>query len=64
MGVLFVLFAIAMAVATFIENDFGSAAAYSLVYDTRWFELILFLLMRFINLIYLILYSPGRSLER
>ena len=45
MGVLFVLFAIAMAVATFIENDFGSAAAYSLVYDTRWFELILFLLV-------------------
>ena len=45
MGVLFVLFAIAMAVATFIENDFGSAAAYSFVYDTRWFELILLLLI-------------------
>jgi cytochrome c-type biogenesis protein CcsB len=44
MGVLFVLFAIAMAVATFLENDFGSAAAYSMVYNTRWFELILFLL--------------------
>jgi cytochrome c-type biogenesis protein CcsB len=44
MGVLFVLFAISMAVATFIENDFGSAAAYGLVYDTLWFELILFLL--------------------
>jgi cytochrome c-type biogenesis protein CcsB len=44
MGVLFVLFAIAMAVATFLENDFGSAAAYSMVYNTRWFELILLLL--------------------
>ena len=44
MGILFVMFAIAMAVATFLENDLGSAAAYSMVYDTRWFELILLLL--------------------
>ena len=44
MGVLFVLFAVAMAVATFLENDFGSPAAYSMVYNTRWFELILLLL--------------------
>ena len=44
MGVLFVLFAIAMAVATFLENDFGSSAAYNMVYNTRWFELILLLL--------------------
>lgn len=44
MGILFVLFAVAMAVATFLENDFGSAAAYSMVYNTRWFELILLLL--------------------
>jgi cytochrome c-type biogenesis protein CcsB len=45
MGILFVLFAIAVAVATFIENDYGSSAAYSFVYDTRWFELILLLLV-------------------
>jgi cytochrome c-type biogenesis protein CcsB len=44
MGVLFVVFALAMAVATFLENDFGSAAAYSMVYNTRWFELVLLLL--------------------
>ena len=44
MGVLFVLFAIAMAAATIFENDFGSAAANSMVYSTRWFELILLLL--------------------
>jgi len=44
MGILFVVFAIAMAAATIFENDYGSAAAYNMVYDTRWFELILFLL--------------------
>ena len=44
MGILFIIFALSMAVATFLENDFGSAAAYSMVYDTRWFELILILL--------------------
>jgi len=44
MGSLLIIFAVAMAVATFIENDFGSGAAYSRVYDTRWFELILILL--------------------
>ena len=44
MGVLFVIFALSMAVATFIENDFGSAAAYNIVYDSLWFELILLLL--------------------
>jgi cytochrome c-type biogenesis protein CcsB len=49
MGVLFVLFAAAMATATFFENDFGSAAAYSMVYGTKWFELILLLLS--VNLI-------------
>ncbi len=49
MGVLFVVFAASMAAATFIENDYGSSAAYNFVYDTRWFELILLLLT--INLI-------------
>jgi cytochrome c-type biogenesis protein CcsB len=44
MAVLFIVFAVAMAVATFLENDFGSAAAYNMVYNTRWFELILLLL--------------------
>jgi cytochrome c-type biogenesis protein CcsB len=44
MGILFLLFAAAMAAATLIENDFGSPASYSMVYDTIWFELILLLL--------------------
>ena len=41
MGILFVVFAASMAAATFIENDYGSSAAYNFVYDTRWFELII-----------------------
>ncbi|MCJ7448234.1 MAG: c-type cytochrome biogenesis protein CcsB [Bacteroidales bacterium] len=49
MGVFLVIFAVAMAVATFIENDFGTSAAYGMVYDTRWFEIILLLLA--VNLI-------------
>jgi cytochrome c-type biogenesis protein CcsB len=49
MGILFIVFAVSMAAATFIENDYGSPAAYNFVYDTRWFELILFLLS--VNLI-------------
>lgn len=44
MGSLFIIFAFSMAAATFIENDYGSEAAYGMVYDTRWFELILVLL--------------------
>jgi cytochrome c-type biogenesis protein CcsB len=49
MGILFVVFALSMAVATFIENDFGSTASYNAIYGTKWFELILLLLA--INLI-------------
>jgi cytochrome c-type biogenesis protein CcsB len=48
-GVLLVIFGVAMAVATFIENDFGTRSAKALVYNARWFEFVLFLL--FINLI-------------
>ncbi|MDX9929752.1 MAG: c-type cytochrome biogenesis protein CcsB [Bacteroidales bacterium] len=43
MGVLFIIIAVALAIATFIENDWGAGAARSLVYNTRWLE-ILFLL--------------------
>lgn len=32
------LFAIAMAVATFVENDFGTATAWKIIYDSWWFE--------------------------
>jgi len=44
MTILFFLFALAMAVATFVENDYGREAAYGAVYGTKWFELIFILL--------------------
>ncbi len=44
-GILFIVFAAAMAIATFIENDFGTQTAKALVYNTWWFELILLLFM-------------------
>jgi hypothetical protein len=43
MAVILALFAISIAVATFIENDFGSASARALVYNARWFEILLLL---------------------
>lgn len=43
-GVLFIIFVVAMAVATFIENDYGAASAQQIIYNSHWFELI-FLLM-------------------
>jgi len=45
MGVLFVVFAMTMAFATFYENDFGAEAAKSMVYNTWWFELIFVLMV-------------------
>ena len=41
MAVLFILFATAMGVATFIENDFGTQTSKALVYNSWWFELIM-----------------------
>jgi len=49
MAMLMVMFVVAMATATFIENDFGRESAYSAVYDAWWFELIILLLA--VNLI-------------
>jgi cytochrome c biogenesis factor len=40
-GVLFIVFAAAMAIATFIENDYGTQASKALVYNAWWFELIM-----------------------
>ena len=42
--VLLIVFALAMAVATFIENDFGTSTAWKLVYNAWWFELVMILL--------------------
>jgi len=41
MGFLTLIFAISIAVATFIENDFGVAASKGMVYNSLWFELLL-----------------------
>jgi len=45
MAILFIILAIAMAAATFIENDYGADTARAMVYNTRWFELLFFLLV-------------------
>jgi len=44
MAALFIIFAVSMAAATFIENDFGAAYAYNTVYGSWWFTLLLILL--------------------
>ena len=41
---LLLIFAGSMAIATFIENDFGTASAWVLVYNSTWFELVIILL--------------------
>jgi len=38
-------FALAMAIATFIENDYGTPVAKALVYESWWFELVMVILM-------------------
>ena len=41
MTLLILLFAIALAFGTFVENDFGRSSAKALIYNTWWFELML-----------------------
>lgn len=43
-AMLLFVFAIAIGAATFIENDFGTPAAKSLIFNTRWLELVMFFL--------------------
>ena len=38
MAMLFIVFAAAMGIATFIENDYGTQTSKALVYNTWWFE--------------------------
>ncbi|WP_317193692.1 MULTISPECIES: cytochrome c biogenesis protein [Aequorivita] len=42
-GVYFILFAATIAIATFIENDFGTSAAQKVIFKSWWFELLLLL---------------------
>ncbi len=39
-GILFIVFAAAMGIATFIENDYGTQTAKALIYNSWWFEAI------------------------
>lgn len=41
MAVLFIVFAAAMGIATFIENDYGTQTAKALIYNAWWFEAIM-----------------------
>ncbi|MCF8367789.1 MAG: cytochrome c biogenesis protein CcsA [Bacteroidales bacterium] len=43
-GLLLIMFAVAIGIATFIENDFGTMAAKARVYNAKWFEVLLLLL--------------------
>ncbi len=49
MAFLILLFAVSIGIGTFIENDFGTPASKAVVYNAKWFELMLFFL--FINLV-------------
>ena len=42
-GLYFILFAVSIAIATFIENDFGTSAAQKVIFKSWWFELLLVL---------------------
>ena len=45
MAVIMIVLAVAMAAATFIENDFGPDTARAIVYGAHWFELLFLLLV-------------------
>lgn len=43
-AILLLVFAAAIGIATFIENDYGTPAAKAIIFKAKWFELIIFLL--------------------
>ena len=45
MAVLLLIFAFSMAYATFLENDYGTPSAKALIYEAKWFEVVMFLLI-------------------
>jgi cytochrome c-type biogenesis protein CcsB len=44
-AVLLLLYATSMGYATFLENDYGTPTAKALIYDAKWFEVIMILLI-------------------
>ena len=62
MALLLLLMASAVGVATFIENSYDTITAKVLIYNAKWFELILFLLLiNFINNIKTYQCSNGKN---
>lgn len=45
MAVLLLIFAFSMAYATFLENDYGTPTAKALIYEAKWFEAVMLLLI-------------------
>lgn len=45
MGILLIVFAVVIGYATFIENDYDATTARMLVYNARWFEILIFLMV-------------------
>lgn len=45
MAVLLLVYAISMGYATFLENDYGTPTAKALIYEAKWFELVMLLLI-------------------
>lgn len=45
MAVLFIVFAVALALGTFIEDRYNTTTARILIYNTKWFELIMFIFL-------------------
>ncbi|MDF2550778.1 MAG: cytochrome biosis protein CcsB [Chryseobacterium sp.] len=45
MAILLLVYAFSMAYATFLENDYGTPTAKALIYEAKWFELIMVLLI-------------------
>ncbi len=53
MALLIIAFGVSCAIATFVENDFGTSAARALFYNAWWFELIMvFLAINFISSVF------------
>ncbi|MGM5629985.1 c-type cytochrome biogenesis protein CcsB [Apibacter raozihei] len=44
-AVMLVIYAVSMACATFVENDYGTPTAKALIYNAKWFELVMLILI-------------------
>ncbi|MBV1888591.1 MAG: cytochrome c biogenesis protein ResB, partial [Urechidicola sp.] len=61
-GILFIVFAAAMGIATFIENDYGTQTAKALIYSAWWFEaiMVIFVINFFGNIVKYRLYKKEK----